>query len=77
MKVQIYSQWMEDVFIPVRVKQLTKAAKLMGHTGFKAYAENHDVVGRTLSDRKSAEYQAVAEWLDSREIDNNVAEGVA
>jgi len=49
----------------------------MGHTGFKAYAENHDVVGRTLSDRKSAEYQAVAEWLDSREIDNNVAEGVA
>lgn len=76
MKVQIYSQWMEDVFVPVRVKQFTKAAKLMGHSSFREYADQ-DVVGLNLTDRKSAEHQAVAEWLDSRANDNNVAEGVA
>lgn len=37
MKVQVYSQWMEEVYVPVRVKQLTKAAKLMGCQGFGAY----------------------------------------
>ena len=77
MKVQIYSQWMEDVFIPVRVKQFTKAARLMGHTNFQDYAEHHDVVGLASADRKSAEYLAVAEWLDSRENDINMAVGVA
>ena len=76
MKVQIYSQWMEDVYIPVRVKQFTKAAKLMGHDGFKAYAEGHDVVDLHHADRKSDERQVVAEWLDNRENDN-VATGVA
>ena len=76
MKVQIYSQWMEDVYIPVRVKQFTKAAKLMGHDGFKAYAESHDVVDLHHADRKSDERQVVAEWLDNRENDN-VATGVA
>lgn len=29
-KVQIYSQWMEEVYVPVRVRQFAKAAKLMG-----------------------------------------------
>ena len=76
MKVQIYSQWMEDVYIPVRVKQFTKAAKLMGHDGFKAYAESHDVVDLHHADRKSDERQVVAEWLDNRENDN-VATSVA
>ena len=37
MKVQIYSQWMEDVYIPVRVKQFTKAAKLAGKANFMQY----------------------------------------
>ena len=76
MKVQIYSQWMEDVYIPVRVKQFTKAAKLMGHDGFRAYAEGHDVVDLHHADRKSDERQVVAEWLDNRENDN-VATSVA
>ena len=29
MKVQIYSQWMEEVYVPVRVRQFAKAAKLL------------------------------------------------
>lgn len=75
MKVQICSQWMEEVFIPVRVKQFTKAAKLMGHSDFKAYAGGQDVVDLVQMGRKSAERQVVAEWLDSRGIDG--AAGVA
>ena len=43
MKTRIYSQWMEDVYIPVRVKQFTKAAKLSGHSGFKSYADSFDL----------------------------------
>ena len=39
MKMKIYSQWMEDVYIPVRVGQLTKAAKLLGKKSFVSYAE--------------------------------------
>ena len=76
MKVQICSQWMEEVFIPVRVKQFTKAAKLMGHRDFKAYADGQDMADLVQMGRKSAERQVVAEWLDSRAIDG-VAEGVA
>lgn len=76
MKVQVYSQWKEEVFIPVRVKQFTKAAKLMGHSNFREYADQ-DVVGLNLADRKSAEHQAVAEWLDNRANENNVTESVA
>ena len=53
MKVQIYSQWMEDVFIPARVKQFTKAAKLLGCQSFAAYAGEG-------SDERSA----VGQWLD-------------
>ncbi len=69
MKVQICSQWMEEVFIPVRVKQFTKAAKLMGHRDFKAYAGGQDMADLVQMGRKSAERQVVAEWLDSRGID--------
>ncbi|SDP67524.1 hypothetical protein [Selenomonas ruminantium] len=76
MKVQICSQWMEEVFIPVRVKQFTKAAKLMGHRDFKAYAGGQDMVDLVQMGRKSAERQVVAEWLDSRGIDG-VTAGVA
>lgn len=53
MKVQIYSQWMEDVYIPVRVKQFTKAAKLSGHSSFRDYASSDEFCER----------EAVAEWL--------------
>ncbi len=76
MKVQICSQWMEEVFIPVRVKQFTKAAKLMGLQGFHAYAGGQDLVDLVQMDRKSMERQVVAEWLDNRGM-NGVTEGVA
>lgn len=76
MKVQVYSQWRDDAVIPARVRQFTKAAKLMGYSSFRKYADQ-DVAGRNLADRKSAEYQAVAQWLDSRANENNVAESVA
>ena len=76
MKVQICSQWMEEVFIPVRVKQFTKAAKLMGHSDFKAYAGGQDMVDLVQMGRKSAERQVVAEWLDGRGIAGETA-GVA
>ncbi|MBP3781133.1 MAG: hypothetical protein ILA30_05670 [Selenomonas sp.] len=76
MKVQICSQWMEEVFIPVRVKQFTRAAKLMGLQSFQAYAGGQDTVDLVQMDRKSMERQVVAEWLDSREM-TGVTEGVA
>lgn len=46
MKVKTYSQWMETKFVPVRTKQFTKAAKLMGHSSFKSFAAADDKVGR-------------------------------
>jgi hypothetical protein len=64
MKIQIYSQWMEDVFIPARVKQFTKAAKLLGCQSFAAYAGEG-------SDERSA----VGQWLDK--ACEQVAESVA
>jgi len=76
MKVQICSQWMEEVFIPVRVKQFTKAAKLLGHSDFKAYAGGNDMDDLVQMSRKSVERQVVAEWLDGRGI-AGVADGVA
>ena len=76
MKVQICSQWMEEVFIPVRVKQFTKAAKLLGHSDFKAYAGGNDMDDLVQMGRKSVERQLVAEWLDGRGI-AGVADGVA
>ena len=76
MKVQICSQWMEEVFIPVRVKQFTKAAKLLGHSDFKAYAGGNDMDDLIQMGRKSVERQVVAEWLDGRGI-AGVADGVA
>ena len=76
MKVQICSQWMEEVFIPVRVKQFTKAAKLLGHSDFKAYAGGNDMDDLVRMGRKSVERQVVAEWLDGRGI-AGVADGVA
>jgi len=53
MKIQIYSQWMEDVFIPARVKQFSRAANLMGCQSFAAYAGE-----------SSDERSAVGQWLD-------------
>ncbi len=77
MKVQIYSQWMEDVYIPVRVKQFTKAAKLVGSSSFIEYAVDHDMLSVAARGADGfSERQAVVEWLDSRSIENT-AESVA
>ncbi len=72
MKVQIYSQWMEDVYIPVRVKQFTKAAKLVGSSSFVAYAADHDMSSVVCKNER----EAVVEWLDGR-IDERASESVA
>ena len=68
MKVQIYSQWMEDVYIPVRVKQFTKAAKLAGKANFMQYyhqfVQDHTVSGEIVS--LDAERQAVTSWVYAR-----------
>ncbi len=64
MKMKIYSQWMEDVYVPVRVGQLTKAAKLMGKKSFASYADVTDDLSALT--RKENERQAAAAWLDSR-----------
>ena len=76
MKVRVYSQWMEEVEVPVRTKQFTKAARLMGHADFASFAAADDRVGRDRKTAKSSDQQAVAEWLDCRVVDN-VNEGVA
>ena len=64
MKMQIYSQWMEDVFIPARVKQFSREAKQMGCQSFAAYAGE-----------SSDERSAVGQWLDK--ACEQVAESVA
>ena len=76
MKVRAYSQWMEEVEVPVRTKQFTKAARLMGHADFASFAAADDKVGRDRKTAKSSDQQAVAEWLDCRVV-GKVAEGVA
>ncbi len=70
MKVRIYSQWMEDVYVPVRVKQFTKAARLMGKSSFAAHV---DVTGMA----KSSERQAVADWLEYQDRAVVTAAGIA
>ncbi|MDY6268003.1 MAG: hypothetical protein SPL39_03385 [Selenomonadaceae bacterium] len=76
MKIKTYSQWMEEKVVPVRTKQFTKAAKLMGHQNFHSFAAADDKVGRDQKTAKSSDQQAVAEWLDCRVV-GKVAEGVA
>ena len=76
MKVRVYSQWMEEVEVPGRTKQFTKAARLMGHADFASFAAADDRVGRDRKTAKSSDQQAVAEWLDCRVVDK-VNEGVA
>lgn len=76
MKVQIYSQWMEDVYIPVRVKQFTKAAKLVGSSSFVEYAAEHDMLIVVSRGVEYSERKAVVEWLDGR-IDERAVESVA
>ena len=61
MKVRVYSQWMEEVEVPVRTKQFTKAARLMGHADFASFAAADDRVGRDRKTAKSSDQQAVAE----------------
>lgn len=76
MKIKTYSQWMEEKVVPVRTKQFTKVAKLMGHQNFHSFAAADDKVGRDQKTAKSSDQQAVAEWLDCRVV-GKVAEGVA
>ena len=67
MKVQVYSQWMEEVCVPARVKQFTRAAKLCGFSNFADYAQHSGMAG--LTERGAAfERQAVAAWLDSHTV---------
>ena len=74
MKVQIYSQWCEDVFVPARVKQFSKAARLMGCTGFQEYAQQHDLTEAEVLDER----ELVGRWLDKNTGEVPVkAEGVA
>lgn len=74
MKVQIYSQWCEDVFVPARVKQFSKAARLMGCTGFQEYAQQHDLKEAEVLDER----ELVGRWLDKNTGEVPVkAEGVA
>nr|WP_317429821.1 hypothetical protein [uncultured Mitsuokella sp.] len=67
MKVQIYSQWMEEVYVPVRVKQFGKAAKLMGKS-FAEYATGSEASAKD-------EHELVQAWLNKRTA--AAAEGVA
>ena len=60
MKVQIYSQWMEEVYVPVRVRQFAKAAKLMGKS-FEEYAAASDVKADEADER-----QLVESWINKR-----------
>ena len=76
MKVRVYSPWMEEVEVPVRTKQFTKAARLMGHADFASFAAADDKVGRDQKTAKSSDQQAVAEWLDCQVV-GKVTEGVA
>ena len=72
-KVQIYSQWMEEVYVPVRVRQFAKAAKLMELMGksFEQYAAADDVKAD-----KADEHELVESWLSKRSA-AIAAEGVA
>lgn len=76
MKVQIYSQWMEDVYIPVRVRQFTKAAKLVRSSSFVEYAASRDMLSVVSRGEECSDRQAVVEWLDNRIVEN-AAESVA
>ncbi|WP_432646351.1 hypothetical protein [Mitsuokella sp.] len=69
MKIQIYSQWMEEVYVPVRVRQFGKAAKLMGKS-FAEYAAGSDV-----KVKEADEHELVEKWLNKRTA--VAAEGVA
>ena len=76
MKVKTYSQWAEEIYVPVRSKQFIKAAKLLGHQTFSGFAAADGRVGRGGKTAKSSDQQAVAEWLDSRVVEK-VDVGVA
>ena len=69
-KVQIYSQWMEEVYVPVRVRQFAKAAKLMGKS-FAEYAAVSDVKADASDER-----QLVESWINKRSA-AIASEGVA
>ncbi len=69
-KVQIYSQWMEEVYVPVRVRQFAKAAKLMGKS-FEEYAAASDVKADEADER-----QLVESWINKRSA-AIASEGVA
>ena len=68
--------WMEDVYIPVRVRQFTKAAKLVGSSSFVEYAAEHDMLSVVSRGAGCSDREAVVEWLDTRIVEN-AAESVA
>ena len=57
MRLQIFSQWQGGIYIPSRVRQFTKAAKLCGRNNFREYAGI--ITAKT-------ERAAISEWLDSK-----------
>ena len=61
---------MEEVYVPVRVRQFAKAAKLMGKC-FEQYAAADDVEAD-----KADEHELVESWLSKRSA-AIAAEGVA
>ena len=73
MKVQIFSQWNEEVFVPARVKQFSKAARLVGCAGFQDYAEQHDMKAADVLDER----ELVSRWLDKNASAAAKAEGAA
>lgn len=56
MKIQIYSQWNKEAYAHARVKQFSKAAKLLGESDFCSYAVKHGT-------EASSNREAVAGWV--------------
>lgn len=64
MKVAIDSQWNEAAFIPARIKQFTKAARLLGSSSFAAYYFSR--TGSGLVDESTdhaLERRVVGQWI--------------
>jgi len=57
MKLQIFSQWQGGIYIPSRVRQFTKAARLCGRNNFREYS---GIISA------SSERAAIGEWIDSK-----------
>lgn len=56
MKIQIYSQWNKEAYAHARVKQFSKAAKLLGESDFCSYAVKRGA-------EADSNREAVASWV--------------